>query len=133
MALEISSDSLASKRFYHKDNSAIPSKVTELISFIQLNLQKQLTVSELAKKVNQHPDYFSRLFVQLTGERPLPYINGKRIERAQYLMTTSDMTVAEIAEETGFSSVPHFSKIFKQVTSLTPGQYRHQHQNLGNY
>lgn len=97
-----------------------------MIGFIQLNLNKDLTVADLAKNVNLHPDYFSRLFLQLTGERPLPYIHEKRIERAQYLIMTSGMSFSQIAEETGFTNVPHFTKIFKRITSLTPGQYRQQ-------
>ncbi|RZL16108.1 MAG: helix-turn-helix domain-containing protein, partial [Pedobacter sp.] len=48
-----------------------------------------------------------RLFLQYTGERPLAYVQQKRIERAQYLITTTDKTHSEIAEETGFENVPH--------------------------
>ena len=50
----------------------------------------------------------------------------KRIERAQYLIATTNLPYIEIAEETGFENVPHFSKIFKKVTSLTPGEYKKQ-------
>jgi YesN/AraC family two-component response regulator len=50
----------------------------------------------------------------------------KRIERAQYLITTTNLSYIEIAEETGFENVSYFSKIFKKVTSLTPGQYKQQ-------
>lgn len=124
--LQFISRFLNSASYQLKDTSTIPSRVVELISFIQLNLNKDLTVADLAQKVNLHPDYFSRLFMQLTGERPLTYIHGKRIERAQYLITTSGMPLSQIAEETGFTNVPHFTKIFKKITSLTPGQYRQQ-------
>lgn len=124
--LQLISKFLNSEAYQQKDTSTIPSGVVDLIGFIQLHLDENLTVTDLAKRVNLHPDYFSRLFLQLTGERPLPYIHGKRIERAQYLITTSDMPLSQIAEETGFVNVPHFIKIFKKVTSLTPGQYRQQ-------
>jgi transcriptional regulator GlxA family with amidase domain len=73
---------------------------------------------------NLHPDYFSRLFYRFTGERPLAYIHMKRIERAQYLIATTNLPYIEITEDTGFENVPHFSKIFKKVTSLTPGEYK---------
>lgn len=87
----------------------------------------------LAKRANQNLDYFSRLFLQYTGERPLAYVQQKRIERAQYLITTTDKTYSEIAEETGFENVPHFSRIFKKVTSLTPGQYRQQNHSFTQF
>lgn len=104
----------------------IPSKIVDLLGFIQLNLNQPLTVKMLADKVNLHPDYLSRIFLKLTGERPLSYIHTKRIERAQYLIVTTDKSLTQIAEDTGFSSLPHFSKIFRAVTSLTPGKYREQ-------
>ncbi len=104
----------------------VPSKIVDLLGFIQLNLHKPLTVKMLADKVNLHSDYLSRIFLKLTGERPLAYIHTKRIERAQYLIVTTDLSLTQIAEDTGFSSLPHFSKVFKAVTSLTPGKYREQ-------
>ena len=122
---------MGSAYFLQTDTSAIPSKVVDLIEFIQINLIRKLTVAMLAKKANLHPDYFSRLFLQLTGQRPLTYIHERRIERAQFLIVTSDMSLSQIAEQTGFDSVPHLLKIFKKVTSLTPGQYRAQHHITG--
>lgn len=121
---------LDAEHFKQKDSASIPSKILDTISYIQLNLDKDLTVINLAKRVNQNLDYFSRLFLQYTGERPLAYVQQKRIERAQYLITTTDKTYSEIAEETGFENVPHFSRIFKKVTSLTPGQYRQQNHSF---
>jgi len=106
------------------DPDPMPSKILEAVSHIQLNLKDNLTVSTLAKRASLQPDYFSRLFLRYTGERPLPYIHVKRIERAQYLIATTRLSYTQIAEATGFDTLPYFSKIFKKVTSLTPGEYR---------
>jgi transcriptional regulator GlxA family with amidase domain len=117
-------------RFLSVDSSpstpahTIPSKVLDTISYIQLNLKEELTIASLAKRVNQNQDYFSRQFLQYTGERPLHYIHQKRIERAQYLIATTNMPYAEIATETGFETLPYFSRIFKKITGITPGKYR---------
>ena len=113
-----------SNQFENKTPMAIPSKILEAISFIQLNLRDPLTVAQLAQRANQHPDYFSRQFANYTGERPLAYIHQKRIERAQYLITTTPMPYTEIADATGFESLPYFSKVFKKLTGITPDQYR---------
>jgi AraC-like DNA-binding protein len=117
---------------HYKPNHAppMPSKILEAISYIQLNLHDQLTVGQLAKRANLHEDYFSRLFMQFTGERPLSYIHVKRIERAQYLIATTNMSYSQIADETGFTSLPYFSKIFKQVTKFTPAQYKHSNERI---
>lgn len=111
---------------HHDETNSIPSKVLDLLGFIQLHLNRSITVNMLAQMVNLHPDYLSRLFLKLTGQRPLAYIHTKRIERAQYLIVTSDLSLSQIAEATGFNNLPHLSKFFKKITKLTPGKYREQ-------
>ncbi|MEI6946475.1 AraC family transcriptional regulator [Paraflavisolibacter sp. H34] len=128
--MQLLSRFLASPQFKRKDELAVPSKIVEAMSYIQLHLDQDLTVAHLAARANQHPDYFSRVFLEHTGERPLTYIHEKRIERAQYLITTTNLSDSEIAAETGFEHQPYFSRIFKKVTSLTPGQYRRLNQSV---
>ena len=109
-----------------RDTGPVPVKILNAISYIQLNLHRDLSVTFLAKRANLHTDYFSRLFYRHTGERPVRYIHEKRIERAQYLMATTQMTYAEIATQTGFENVFYFSKIFKKTTGMSPGNYKKQ-------
>ena len=109
-----------------KNPDPVPSKILEAIRYIQINLKENLTVNYLATRANLHQDYFSRLFFKYTGQRPLDYLHEKRIERAQYLIATTTLSYSEIAEKTGFESLPYFSKIFKRITSLTPGEYKKQ-------
>jgi len=115
---------LTSRRLRNTHADPVPSKILDAVRYIQIHLNQRLTVSNLANRANLHQDYFSRLFVKHTGQRPLAYLHEKRIERAQYLIATTDFSFFEIAEKTGFDNVPHFSKIFKKVTSLTPGEYK---------
>lgn len=122
--LQLLSRFLGSYQFKSKNFAVIPSKILEAMSFIQLHLDQNLTVTELAERANQNQDYFSRQFLNHVGQRPLNYIHEKKIERAQYLITTTDKTFIEIAERTGFSNVAHFSKIFKKVLGIPPGEYR---------
>lgn len=108
------------------ETKSISSKILDTMSYVQLNLSKNITVSELAKRVNQNQDYFSKQFLNHTGQRPLNYIHEKKIERAQYLITTTTKSFLEIALNTGFSNLPHFSKIFKKIVKVTPGEYRNK-------
>ncbi|OQP58863.1 helix-turn-helix domain-containing protein [Niastella populi] len=128
--LQLVSRFLNADRYPLNNPNTIPSKVLDTISYIQLNLKQSLTISFLAKRVNQNQDYFSRQFLRYTGERPLNFIHEKRIERAQYLIATTNMPFTEIASETGFDMLPYFSKIFKRVTGITPNKYRQQHQSV---
>lgn len=117
---------LDSHQFKKKGGDPVPSKILDAMRYIQLNLKENLTVNYLASRANLHQDYFSRLFFKYTGQRPLSYLHEKRIERAQYLIATTNLSLIEIAEKIGFENLPHFSKIFKKVTSLTPGEYKKQ-------
>jgi len=127
--MQLVSRFLTGKGFNNKPQ-AIPSKVLDTISYIQLNLKEPLTIAQLAKRVNQHQDYFSRNFLQYTGERPLHFIHQKRIERAQFLIATTHMPYAEIAASAGFDSLPHFSRVFKKLSGTTPNNYRKQQQMI---
>ncbi|WP_183560991.1 helix-turn-helix domain-containing protein [Mucilaginibacter sp. SP1R1] len=122
--LQLISRFLTPELFLIEDNSVIRSKLSDAINYIQTNLQSAITVAELARRANHNPDYFSRLFYESTGERPLTYIQSKRIERAQLLLTTTNMPFYEIATETGFESLSYFSRIFKNITGQTPSAYK---------
>lgn len=117
---------LNTKNFKQNSSQSTPSKILDTMSYVQLHLGENLTVAELAERVNQNQDYFSKQFLIHTGQRPLNYIHEKKIERAQYLIATTTKSFLEIALDTGFSNLPHFSKIFKQIVSLTPGEYRNK-------
>ena len=128
--LQLISRFLETNYFKSDHSNNIPSKILDSMSYIQLNLGDNLTVEQLAMRANQNKDYFSKQFLAHTGLRPLNYIHEKKIERAQYLIETTNKTFLEIAIDTGFSNLPHFSKIFKQIVSLTPGEYRRQNAEL---
>jgi transcriptional regulator GlxA family with amidase domain len=110
--------------------SVIHSKISDAINYIQTNLHKPITVALLAQRANQNTDYFSRLFRENTGERPLSYIQLKRVERAQFLLENTDLPLAEIAAETGFESLSYFTRTFKERTGQTPGEYKKNHRLL---
>jgi len=110
--------------YHKKDIRQIPIKILDAMRFIMVNLHQPLSVNSLSDRVNQNSEYFSRLFEQHTGTRPLAYIIEKRIERAQHIIATSHASYSEIAELTGFKSLSNFSRTFKKITTMSPRQYR---------
>jgi len=128
--LQLLSRFLRSERFKKTNTSAIPSVVMATISFIQINIASPLKVRQLAAQANLNTDYFSRLFHKYTGKSPLNYIIDQRVERAQYLIITTNISYGEIAELTGFDNPQYFSRIFKKITGLSPREYRKQNQTL---
>lgn len=68
--------------------------------------------------------YFRKLFSQKFGIAPMQYVRQKRIDRAKSLLTSEYFSsVTEVAAAVGFSNIYHFSKIFKQMTSVSPSDY----------
>ncbi|MCX2475314.1 AraC family transcriptional regulator [Pedobacter sp. MC2016-05] len=111
---------------YVPRNNPHSHKMAMIVNHIVSNLGQNLCISELAEKVNLHPDYFSRQFKEQTGIRPNNFINQKRIERAQYLLATTALNYTEIADATGFDNLSYFSKTFKKITGLSPRDYKKQ-------
>lgn len=101
----------------------IAPKIESVLHFIHTHLSQSITVEVLADHVSQSPHYFSKLFLMATGQRPLAYLHQKRIERAQFLMLTTSMSLSEIASEIGFESLSYFSRTFKKVTGQSARQY----------
>ena len=82
------------------------------------------TNAQLAKRINMSESAFIHLFTLQVGRSPQNYYREKRIERAQYLLTFTDISIDNIARDTGFVDRYHFSKIFLTCTGYTPGRYR---------
>lgn len=111
-------------RFEASIRKTISPRIPDTLNYIGTKLHEKLTVEMLAARVNLSVDHFSKLFQQETGERPLAFIQRKRIERAQFLLVTSAMPLSVIATETGFEDLSYFSRIFKKNTGHTPGNYK---------
>lgn len=82
------------------------------------------SVAELAAECGLSTGYFSRAFKRSTGIAPHRWLIGRRIERAQALLTGSALSIVEIALGCGFSSQSHFHATFKRATGVSPGEWR---------
>lgn len=123
LILQLLSRFLINEEWLLAQQTRIPAKIQLAINYIQMHLSSPITVTALAEHVNQSAHYFSKLFLQATGQRPLEYLVQKRIEKAQFLMLTTSLSLSEIAIETGFDSLSYFSRSFKKVTGQSASQY----------
>jgi AraC-like DNA-binding protein len=123
-------------RFMEGPGSAVGSpehktgKIIDSLYFISENIQEEITVKQLAERCHLNADYFSRLFNEQTGVRPIQYIQNKRIERAQLLLTTTDHSLQEIADRVGLPNISYFSRLFTRTTKKTPAVFRKEHWNI---
>lgn len=109
---------------FQSSDSIISSVALKAMNHIITHLDGDLQVSSLAKMASLNADYFSRVFQKHTGWSVMSYIQQKRVERAQFLILTSTMSLEEISMHTGFKDIGYFNRIFKKVTGTTPGVYR---------
>jgi AraC-like DNA-binding protein len=99
-------------------------QLTGALQFIHQHLHEKITIEQLAAILHLQVDYFSRLFLEVVGVRPMEYIHNKRLERAQLLLTTSSASLKEIAQRVGIPNIYYFSRLFKRKYTIPPGEYR---------
>ncbi|MDR6940183.1 helix-turn-helix domain-containing protein [Mucilaginibacter pocheonensis] len=83
------------------------------------------SVAHIAETLNISPGYLSGLLKSLTGQNTQQHLHNKLIELAKEKLSTTNLTVSEIAYELGFEHLQSFSKLFKTKTSLSPMEFRH--------
>ncbi|MCW3089784.1 MAG: transcriptional regulator, AraC family [Ferruginibacter sp.] len=83
------------------------------------------TVQHLSQRLNLSPGYLSDMLRSLTGQNAQQHIHNKLIEKAKEILSTSNLSVAEVAYQLGFEHPQSFNKIFKRKTNLTPIEFKH--------
>ena len=101
-----------------------PRRLRRVTEFIEAHLGEGLTIEALASEACLSPFHFARAFKAATGTAPHRYLTDRRIGRARALIAEGRLPLAEIAEQCGFSSQPHFTRWFKRIVGITPGAYR---------
>ena len=99
-------------------------QLNRIVDLIECNLGEAITVDDMADAAGVGPCYFPRIFRQSTGHTPYKFVLQRRVERAQELLTGTDLSVVEIALAVGFSSQSHFTAAFHKATGITPAAYR---------
>jgi AraC family transcriptional regulator len=92
--------------------------------YIESNLGQALTVTELAGVIGASPTHFARLFRQATGDSPYHYVRSRRLERAERLIASTQLSLASIAVAVGFSDQSHLNRVMRAERDVTPGQLR---------
>ena len=82
------------------------------------------TVQYISEELNISPNYLSRILKNLSGQSTKQFIHDKLIEIAKEKLSTTDLTVNEIAYDLGFEHPQSFSKLFKTKTNLSPLEFR---------
>lgn len=102
--------------------------LTQILQYIANHLHEDLSLRSIAKRVNFHPTYVSRMFKREFGIGVSEYVTRARIRHAQFLLIRHPkMPIQEVAACSGFGSQHYFTTVFRSLENLTPTEFRAQH------
>jgi transcriptional regulator GlxA family with amidase domain len=92
--------------------------------WMRQHLREALRVDALARRSGMSPRSFARRFKLATGQTPLVYLHGLRIEAAKQLLERSERSLREVAEAVGYEDVAFFRALFKRRSGAAPAVWR---------
>lgn len=98
--------------------------IKRMIACIQEHYKEAVTLEILCRAGGVGRTTCTKLFLKYVNSTPIDYVRHYRIAKSIELLQGTDMTVTEIAYETGFSGASFFAKTFKEMTGITPGELR---------
>ena len=106
---------------YNEDSLSIVDKVKR---YLALHISDNPSREDLANYVFLNPDYLSRLFRKETGMTLISYCQNTRLQYIKDLLVKTDMSIGKIAMQLGYSNFSHFTRAFKELTGVSPTEYR---------
>lgn len=98
--------------------------LAEALQFIENNTNSEMKVEDIAARAYLSPNYFRKVFKEVTGLTPIEYINRIRISRACKFLNEGSMTISQVAEVVGINDLSYFSRLFKSLVGCTPSEFK---------
>lgn len=120
-------------RIYMDSPSSLPQQqpstrreaiIPVVVRYMDEHFTEPIRIEDLATMVFLSPDRFTEVFAEVMGRTPLNYLRFLRLERAKTLLRTTNLSIAEVAQEAGFREVAYFTRVFHSETGVPPGAYR---------
>ena len=102
-------------------------RAKQMLRFIYDHYARNISVAEIAAAAGICERECFRCFSDILGTTPMEYLNRHRVANAARALAGTSSSVAQIAEECGFSNSSYFGKVFRRMLGCTPGQYRRNH------
>ncbi len=102
-------------------------RLKRAVEYIDAHLDSPVALADVAGAAGLTRMHFAAQFRAATGVRPHDYLVRRRIAKAQTMLATTDMPIAQLALAVGFSSQAHFAVVFKRFSGLTPLRWRQSH------
>jgi AraC-like DNA-binding protein len=98
--------------------------IEDSIVFMKSNIDKVLSVDELACQLNYSGSHYTALFKEKTMQAPIEYFIKLKVQYARQLLNQSNLKINEIADKVGYADPLYFSRLFKKITGKSPKEYR---------
>lgn len=106
----------------------VQNPIESAIAYIDQNIEKNFSRSEIAEAIYINPEYLSRLFKKVKGISLNDYITMKKMEIVKSLLTSTNIPIHLIASKVGYSNFSYFSQVFKKCHGFAPLEYRQREQ-----
>ena len=101
-----------------------PAMLGRASEYVEAHLGDDLSLAALSEAIGLSPYHFARLFRASTGLSPHQYVIRRRVERARQLLSSTDRTLAAIAQDVGFASGSHLATHVKRLLGVSPSRLR---------
>ena len=98
--------------------------IIETIHYMKENIERKLTLQEIAKHTGYSISRFSSLFSQRTGYSPLTYFNMLKIQQACYLLDFTNIKINQVCYKIGIDDPYYFSRLFNKIMGMPPKEYK---------
>lgn len=120
---------LCSIGYAHQYKSNDIEKIDAVYDYVLNNFRTQLSVVDIAERCNMNTAAFCRYFKKKTNKTFKDFMNEIRLGNAAGLLLKNDLTIAQVAFESGFNNPSYFNRLFKRMNKKTPKEYRSQYLN----
>lgn len=122
-------DYLCSIGYAHQYNSSDIEKIDTVYNYVLNNFKADLSLKDIALRCNMNTAAFCRYFKRKTGKTFKDFMNEIRLGNAAKLLLKGDLTIAQVAFESGFNNPSYFNRLFKRMNGITPTAYQSQYLN----
>ncbi|MFF2481480.1 helix-turn-helix domain-containing protein [Paenibacillus sp. NPDC058071] len=112
-----------SRSMLHDSDNLLLHRFQPALDYIEASLGDKVSVETLSRLSNMSYTYFIKQFKQALGMSFTEFLAFRRVKRAEQLLLTSRLSIAEIAETVGISNIGHFYRMFRRINGCTPRQY----------
>jgi AraC-like DNA-binding protein len=121
---------LAAEEYIKRRFEPVNKKISMVHEYFLVNYHKDISLSQLASLVSMAEGSLCRFFKENVGCTPFEYLNRIKIDFACKFLMDVNLSITEVAYESGFNNLSHFNKQFRKHTGMTPSEYKKQLKDL---